>query len=82
MLGTLYDLKAPKKSVNLSLNGDLLRQAKALGVNLSRFAEEKLADEVRRRRGEAWRAENRGAIEAYNKRLAAGETFGAEHRRF
>jgi hypothetical protein len=37
---------------------------------------------VRPRRGEAWRAENRGAIEAYNKRLAAGETFGAEHRRF
>lgn len=82
MPGSIYDIKAPKKSVNLSLNSDLLRQAKALGVNLSRFAEEKLADEVRRRRGEAWRAQNRAAIEAYNKHVEGGAPFGEEHRRF
>jgi antitoxin CcdA len=96
MTEPIYDLKAPKKSVNLSLNSDLLRQAKLLGVNLSRFTEEKLVDEVRRRRGEQWRAENQAAIEAYNRRLeetaaataASGDAssdasnFGSEYRRY
>jgi len=77
-----YDAKAPKKSANLSINGDLLREAKALGINLSRFTEEKLAQEVRHRRWESWRAENRAAIEAYNRHIERDGTFGDEHRRF
>lgn len=77
-----YDVKAAKKSANLSINGDLLRQAKALGINLSRFTEERLAEEVRRRRWEAWRRENRAAIEAYNRHIERDGTFGDEHRRF
>ena len=77
-----YDVKAAKKSANLSINGDLLRQAKALGINLSRFTEERLAEEVRRRRWEAWRRENRAAIEAYNRHIERDGTFGDEYRRF
>ena len=30
-----YDLEAPKKATNLSINSDLLKKAKALDINLS-----------------------------------------------
>ncbi len=79
------DARSPnrrKRAANLSIDAELLRQAKALGINLSRFAEEKLAQEVRRRRWEAWRAENRAAIEAYNRHIERDGTFGDEYRRF
>ena len=74
--------KRRKKAANLSIDADLLRIAKALGINLSRFAEEKLAEEVRRRRWALWRAENRGAIDSYNRHIERDGTFGDEYRRF
>lgn len=74
--------KRRKKSANLSIDADLLRDAKALGINLSQFAEEKLVEEVRRRRWDAWRSENRAAIEAYNRHIERDGIFGEEYRRF
>jgi len=38
-----YDLHAPKRPTNLSINEDLLRQAKELGINLSATLESELA---------------------------------------
>lgn len=38
-----YDPRAPKTLTNLSLNGDLLEQARALGINLSARLETELA---------------------------------------
>jgi antitoxin CcdA len=37
---SLYDTTAAKRPVNLSLNGDLVKQARAAGLNLSALAEE------------------------------------------
>ena len=74
--------KRRKKAANLSIDAGLLREAKLLGINLSQFAEEKLAEEVQRRRWEAWRVENRAAIEAYNRHIERDGTFGEEYRRF
>ena len=74
--------KTRKKAANLSIDAGLLREAKALGINLSQFAEQRLAEEVRRRRWDAWRAENRAAIEAYNRHIERDGTFGDEYRRF
>lgn len=71
-----------KKSVNLSLDAEIVRQAKAFGINLSRFAEEKLAVEVKRLREEAWRRDNKEAIEAYNRHIERDGIFGEESRRF
>lgn len=59
-----FDPKAPKKAVNLSINSDLLRQARALGLNLSQALEQTLDRQVRERRAQAWAEENREAIEA------------------
>ena len=74
--------KRRKKATNLSIDAELLRAARVFGINLSRFAEEKLAEEVRQRRWEAWRAENRSAIDAYNRHIERDGTFGDEYRRF
>jgi antitoxin CcdA len=63
-MNALFDPKAPKKAVNVSLNGDLLRQARDLGINLSQALEQRLTEEVRQRRAQDWADENRAAIEA------------------
>ncbi len=42
-----FDPEAPKKPTNLSLNQDLMRAAKACGLNVSLIAEAALAEAVR-----------------------------------
>ena len=60
------DPKAPRKAVNLSINSDLLRQAREHKINLSRILEEQLERILREERGRRWKEQNREAIEAYN----------------
>lgn len=77
-----YKADAPKKPVNLSLNSDLLKLSKELGLNLSGLAEEAIAQAVRSRLEEAWLKENAEAIQAYNKRVEANGVFSDGLRRF
>lgn len=49
---TGYDIEARKRPVNLTLNEDLVRQAKAITENLSGVVEALLADYVARERQE------------------------------
>lgn len=77
-----YDTSAPKKSTNLSINGDLLRKAKALHVNLSKALEQRLVEILLEEKRREWREENRDAIEAYNRRIEAGGVFSDGLRRF
>lgn len=60
-----YDIAAPKKSANLSINSSLLAQARSLNINLSATLEQALAEVVRQRQRELWLAENQEAIKAY-----------------
>ena len=55
-----------KKATNLSLDQALLKDARALGVNISQAAEKGLDEAVRKAKGEAWLAENRENFEAWN----------------
>ena len=77
-----YQADAPKRPVNLSLNGDLLRLAKELGLNLSSVAEAALANAVNARLAERWLEENRGAIDTYNARIEAQGVFSDGLRTF
>lgn len=56
-----------RKSTNLSLDPDLVEQARALGVNLSKAAEGGLRAAVAAARAERWQQENAAAIEGYNR---------------
>lgn len=79
---SIYGADAPKRPVNLSLNADLVRLGKELGLNLSSVAEEALACAVSARQAELWLAENAQAIEAYNGRVEAQGVFSDGIRTF
>ena len=77
-----YKTDAPKKPVNLSLNSELLKLSKVLGLNLSGVAEEAIAKAVRTRLEEEWLRENADAIQAYNKRVEDHGVFSDGLRSF
>ena len=78
----LYDVRAPKRATNLSVNSDLLRRAKQHGINLSGLLERELVAELRRLESDRWVAENKEAIDAYNRRVAERGVFADKLRRF
>ena len=71
-----------KKAVNLTIDSELLDQAKKLGVNLSRELEGRLEQLTRAERWARWQEENREAIECHNSRIARHGLFSDGHRRF
>lgn len=78
----VYNPNSPKKAANLSINGDLLQQAKDLGINLSQTLEETLADKVARRKEQLWLEENLEAIDEYNRSIERRGVFSNGLRRF
>lgn len=82
MENALYDSNAPKKSTNVSINSDLLRQAKECRINLSQALESRLAELLREEMGRRWQEENKGAIDDYNARIEAEGAFSDGLRRF
>jgi len=79
---TGYRMDAPKKPVNLSLNSDLLKMGKDLGLNLSSVAETALAQAVKVSMAERWLKENAEAIQAYNTRIDTHGVFSDGTRMF
>jgi antitoxin CcdA len=71
----MYDAHArcemgAKRAVNLSVDGDVLDEARRHGTNLSAVLEQALVAANEKARREAWRAANRDAIKAANEELA------------
>lgn len=77
-----YDPAGLRRPVNVTVNAELLLEARRLGVNISRALEVGLLDEVRRRRAEAWVEENEQAIDAYNRRVDGEGVFSDGLRSF
>jgi post-segregation antitoxin (ccd killing protein) len=68
MRNPAYDAGAGKRTVSLTLNADLYAKAKALGINLSKVAEEAVAQALAQCLAEQARAEIRqdlGALKAF-----------------
>ena len=82
MAPQLYDTNARKKPTNLSLNSDLLRQARDLRINLSQTLERCLAQMLLDEKRRVWREENREAIEDYNRRIEEQGVFSNDLRGF
>ena len=81
-MNPLYDTAALKKPANVSVNGDLLRKAKALGINLSATLEAALATEVKRRRAEQWLKDTKPSLDAYNRFVEKHGVFSDGLRNF
>jgi len=71
-----------KKPTNLSMNVDLLAQARLLGINLSAICEVALQQEVKRRRDAQWAEQNREGMEALNDLVARNGVFSDGLRGF
>ena len=77
-----YDTYAQKKPTNLSINSDLLRQAKEHHINLSQTLELRLEELLREEKQRKWQVENQEAVEEYNKRIEARGVFSDGLRQF
>jgi antitoxin CcdA len=75
MRNPLFEAKAPKQTVSITLNSDLYAKAKSMGINTSKVAEEALANEYSAGLREVIRAEIRSE-------LTALEKYEAEHGSF
>jgi antitoxin CcdA len=69
-MSVLYNANAPKKPTNLTINSDLLSQAKEMKINLSATLESALADALKIRKQEQWKEDNREAINSYNEHIS------------
>ena len=78
----LYDIEAPKKATNLSINSDLLAKSRALNINLSATLEHALREELAQAEARNWSKENKAAIKAYNNFVEENGCFGDEFRAF
>jgi antitoxin CcdA len=71
-----------KKATNLSVNAELLRQARLLKINCSALLEEALKRRVDEKLRAKWLEENSAAIEDYNASVDEDGVFGDGVRTF
>ncbi|MDQ6989167.1 MAG: type II toxin-antitoxin system CcdA family antitoxin [Mariprofundaceae bacterium] len=81
-MSQVFDQQAPKKAANLSINSDLLAQAKKLKINLSATLEKTLVAELSKKKEQAWLAENKEAIAEFNQRIEKQGLFSDALRTF
>ncbi|MDP3333077.1 MAG: type II toxin-antitoxin system CcdA family antitoxin [Methylococcaceae bacterium] len=81
-MNRIYNTQAPKKPTNVSINSDLLTQAKELKINISATLENALTDLVNAKQQELWKHKNKAAIEAYNQLVEENGVFGDDLRSF
>ncbi len=55
-----------KKAVNVSLDAQLLAEAKEFGTNLSALLEAAVIEQHREKRNAKWKKENQAAIDGWN----------------
>ena len=75
-------MPATRRATSMTLDAALLDEAKALGVNVSRAAEQGVAAALKAARAEAWKRENAEAIKNYNTWIEENGLPLAEYRVF
>jgi antitoxin CcdA len=73
---------ADRRSTSLTLDRDLLDEAKELGVNISRAAEAGVLAAVKAERARRWKVDNAEAVAAYNKWIEENGVPLARYRKF
>jgi len=71
---------ASKKAANLSINRDLLAEARSLNINLSATLEWALTEKIRQEKRNQWRKDNREAIDNCNTLAEENGLFSDKHR--
>jgi antitoxin CcdA len=82
MRDPLFEPKAPKQTVSITLNSDLYAKAKSAGINTSRVAEEALASKYAELTRETILAELRegmAAVDAYSEQHGSFSELVRKH---
>lgn len=77
-----YNHDAPKQTAHLSINSDLLRQAKEEKINLSQTVEKLLSEAIRDKKRRKWLDSSQEAIEEYSQFVQKQGCFGDKLRCF
>lgn len=71
---------ARRHATNLSLDQELVAEARALDLNLSRIVEDRLREAVKEERTRRWLEENREGFEAFARFVEKSGIFNEEDR--
>ena len=71
-----------RTKVNLTIDESVAREARDLGLNMSRVAEAAIAEAARIERNRLWREANRTALDAYAREIEREGTLLASFRSF
>lgn len=71
-----------RRPTNLSINSQLLEEAKSLGINVSRSAESGIKSAVLKTKRDLWLSENREALLSSNKYVEEHGLPLADYRNF
>lgn len=74
--------KRKKRAVNLSIDAELLADARAAGTNMSALLERALENDLKEHRAEKWRQENREAIRNHNRFVRKHGLLSDDWRKF
>ncbi|MER8444476.1 type II toxin-antitoxin system CcdA family antitoxin [Mesorhizobium sp. M1066] len=74
--------KPQRQSVNTSIDSQLVNDAKALGINISRAAEAGIAKAITAEKTRRWQEENKEAIESSNEYVRRNGLPLAKYRLF
>ena len=74
--------KPRRKSVNISIESRLVEEAKQLGINVSRAAEESIAKAVSKEKSRRWLLENKEALERWNEYVQENGLPLVKYRQF
>jgi len=69
-----------KRAVNVTIDENILAEAKAQGINLSKVLEDELRERVKAAKIARWQEENRDALESFNRLIERAGIFGEEFR--
>ena len=75
-------LNAIRQPANLSIDSNLMREAKGLDVNVSRAAEAGIAEAVAAEKTRLWKLENRATMDAWNDYIDRAGIPLEEYRQF
>ncbi len=82
IMRNVHSTQPTKKATNLSLNSELLAEAKRLNINLSATMEKALEREVSAKLRDEWIQQNADAVESCNKLTEEHGLFSDSYRTF
>jgi antitoxin CcdA len=72
--------KPLRRATNLSLDADLVSEARDLELNVSRIVEERLREVVQQERARRWLEDNRSGLEAFERFVEKNGVFNEDDR--